>query len=96
MFCHKCGTKIPDDAEYCYRCGTKVEKITAIKKWFCPVCDYVHEGDVPPEKCPQCGIPGSKFTEQDIKSQSLRPDSPDARKLLCPNCHSTDLIPITE
>ena len=96
MFCHKCGTKIPDDAEYCYCYGTKIEKITTIKKWFCPVCDYVHEGDVPPEKCPQCGIPGSKFTEQDIKSQSLRPDSPDARKLLCPNCHSTDLIPITE
>lgn len=24
MFCHKCGTKLPDDAEYCYSCGTKV------------------------------------------------------------------------
>lgn len=36
MFCHKCGTKIPDDAEYCYCYGTKIEKITTIKKWFCP------------------------------------------------------------
>ncbi len=35
-----------------------------MKKWVCPVCGYVHEGDVPPEKCPQCGVPGSKFTEQ--------------------------------
>ena len=34
-----------------------------MKKFICPVCGYVHEGDTPPEKCPQCGVPGSKFTE---------------------------------
>ena len=31
-------------------------------KYVCPVCGYVHEGDSAPEKCPQCGVPGSKFT----------------------------------
>ena len=35
-----------------------------MKKWVCPVCGYVHEGDEAPEKCPQCGGAGSKFTEQ--------------------------------
>ena len=35
-----------------------------MKKWVCPVCGYVHEGDVPPEFCPQCKVPGSRFTEQ--------------------------------
>ena len=35
-----------------------------MKKWVCPVCGYVHEGDAAPEKCPQCGVAGSKFTEQ--------------------------------
>ena len=34
-----------------------------MKKFVCPVCGYVHEGDTPPEKCPQCGVPGAKFTE---------------------------------
>ncbi len=34
-----------------------------MKKWVCPVCGYVHEGDTPPEKCPQCGVAGDKFTE---------------------------------
>lgn len=33
-----------------------------MKKFVCPVCGYVHEGDTPPEKCPQCGVPGAKFT----------------------------------
>ena len=33
-----------------------------MKKYVCPVCGYVHEGDNPPEKCPQCGVPGEKFT----------------------------------
>lgn len=30
-------------------------------KYVCPVCGYVHEGDNPPERCPQCGVPGSQF-----------------------------------
>lgn len=32
-----------------------------MKKFVCPVCGYVHVGEFPPEKCPQCGVPGSKF-----------------------------------
>ncbi len=34
-----------------------------MKKWVCPVCGYVHEGPEPPEFCPQCRVPGSKFKE---------------------------------
>ena len=34
-----------------------------MKKFVCPVCGYVHEGESAPEKCPLCGVPGSKFTE---------------------------------
>ena len=33
-----------------------------MKKWVCPVCGYVWEGENPPEKCPQCKVPGEKFT----------------------------------
>ncbi|WDP85829.1 MAG: rubredoxin [Desulfobacter sp.] len=32
-----------------------------MKKWQCSVCKYIHEGDTPPEKCPVCGVPASKF-----------------------------------
>jgi hypothetical protein len=32
-----------------------------MKKWQCSVCKYIHEGDDPPEKCPVCGVPASKF-----------------------------------
>ena len=35
-----------------------------MKKWVCPVCGYVWEGENPPERCPQCKVPGEKFTEQ--------------------------------
>ncbi|MDR1564678.1 MAG: NADH peroxidase [Oscillospiraceae bacterium] len=34
-----------------------------MKKYVCSVCGYTHEGDAPPEKCPQCGVPASKFNE---------------------------------
>ncbi|MBR3527939.1 MAG: NADH peroxidase [Bacteroidales bacterium] len=32
-------------------------------KFRCPVCGYIHEGDAAPEKCPLCGVPGSKFIQ---------------------------------
>lgn len=32
-------------------------------KWTCSVCGYTHEGDQPPEKCPQCGVPAEKFNK---------------------------------
>ena len=35
-----------------------------MKKWVCSVCGYVYEGEAAPEKCPQCGVPASKFVEQ--------------------------------
>ena len=34
-------------------------------KWICSVCGYVHEGDTPPEFCPQCKAPASKFKKQE-------------------------------
>lgn len=36
-----------------------------MKKFVCPICGYVHEGDSAPEFCPQCKAPGSKFIVQD-------------------------------
>ena len=33
-------------------------------KYVCSVCGYVHEGDSAPERCPQCKVPGNKFTLQ--------------------------------
>jgi len=35
-----------------------------MKKFVCSVCGQVFEGDAPPEKCPVCKAPSSKFTVQ--------------------------------
>jgi rubrerythrin len=32
-----------------------------MKTYICPICGYVHVGEEPPAKCPQCGCAGSKF-----------------------------------
>lgn len=34
-----------------------------MSKFVCSVCGYIYEGEQPPEKCPQCGVPGSKFNK---------------------------------
>lgn len=34
-----------------------------MKKWKCTVCGYIHTGDEPPERCPVCGAPKSKFID---------------------------------
>ena len=33
------------------------------KKFLCAVCGYIHEGNEPPEQCPICKAPASKFSE---------------------------------
>ncbi len=53
-----------------------------MKKWQCSVCNYVHTGDDPPEKCPVCGADKNKFVEmeqasdQAIAEQKERPEQP--------------------
>ena len=34
-------------------------------KWVCKVCGYVFEGENPPEACPQCKAPASKFQKME-------------------------------
>lgn len=40
-----------------------VEEVTQSKvaKWRCKVCDYIHEGEEPPEVCPVCGVGPEEF-----------------------------------
>ena len=38
-------------------------------KFICTVCGYVYEGDAAPAKCPQCGVPASKFKELDESAE---------------------------
>lgn len=39
-------------------------------KYVCSVCGYVHEGDQPPEKCPQCGVGPEKFNKMEEGEKS--------------------------
>ena len=34
-----------------------------MKRWRCSVCGYIHEGNEPPEECPNCSSPREKFGE---------------------------------
>jgi uncharacterized membrane protein len=34
-----------------------------MRKWKCLICKYLHEGDAPPDQCPVCKAPASKFVE---------------------------------
>ncbi|MBV6343063.1 NADH peroxidase [Candidatus Magnetobacterium casense] len=34
-----------------------------MKRFVCTICGYAHQGDAPPDKCPQCGAPAEKFIE---------------------------------
>ena len=36
-----------------------------MSKYVCSICGYVHEGNEPPEACPICKAPASKFNKQD-------------------------------
>lgn len=34
-------------------------------QWVCDICGYIHDEDEPPDNCPVCGAPKSKFSEWD-------------------------------
>lgn len=36
-----------------------------MQKYVCTICGYVHEGDAPPAKCPQCNAPTQMFKVQE-------------------------------
>ncbi len=40
-----------------------------MKIWQCSVCKYIHRGENPPDRCPICNAPASKFKE--IKEPAL-------------------------
>ena len=44
-------------AAECLKAGTDAPPV---EYYVCPFCGYTHEG-TPPDKCPVCGTPGSKF-----------------------------------
>lgn len=42
-----------------------------MKMWKCSVCNFVHEGEEAPEKCPKCGAPQDKFVALDENAVNL-------------------------
>lgn len=66
MYCHKCGTQLPDDAVFCIKCGTSV--VTAQPKQVAastgPILAPLGVSSL---NCPHCGAPISpKFGEMVI------------------------------
>lgn len=39
------------------------KEVVKMAKWKCSICGYEHEGDTPPEDCPVCKQPASKFVK---------------------------------
>lgn len=45
-------------------------KMTEAKKWICPICGYIYEGEIPFEElpedytCPICGAGKEVFVQQ--------------------------------
>jgi ribosomal protein L40E len=66
MYCHKCGTQLPDDAAFCVKCGTSTG-LNMPKPSAAPSSPVVAPSGVTSLKCPSCGAPISpKFGEMVI------------------------------
>jgi len=50
-------------------------------QWVCDICGYVHDEEEPPDNCPVCGAPKSKFSEwtedDDLNDDELLDDDDD-------------------
>jgi len=56
MFCPKCGTELPDNAEYCMKCGTHIADVKAPKDTGNPK-PVLAVGGATSLNCPSCGAP---------------------------------------
>ena len=43
--------------------NVKPDASKAVKKWRCLVCGHIHEGELPPDSCPVCGVGPDQFEE---------------------------------
>lgn len=41
------------------------------QRYRCRVCLYIHEGDMPPKRCPWCSVGPDEFEEIDDKEQPI-------------------------
>ncbi|MCS7099971.1 MAG: hypothetical protein RMH84_02720 [Sulfolobales archaeon] len=39
--------------------------------WKCQICNYIHEGAEPPERCPKCGAPREQFKQMSEQEAQL-------------------------
>ena len=65
-----------------------------MRKWLCPVCGYVHEGNTPPERCPVCKVPGEKFSAvASNQPETTVSSSNNLTRWVCSSCGATyDLV----
>ncbi|MDD3306990.1 MAG: flavin reductase [Acetobacterium sp.] len=64
-----------------------------MKKWRCTVCNYVHEGDTPPDKCPVCGVGSDKFVLIEESTASEPIEEKNWRCTVCNYVHEDDNPP---
>jgi uncharacterized membrane protein len=56
--------------------ATAVEKPaaeSALKRWRCTICGYIHDGPAPPPKCPVCGVGADMFEELVNEETAVEP-----------------------
>lgn len=69
MYCHKCGTQLPDDAAFCTKCGASVAALPA-KQVAASAGPILAPLGVSSLNCPHCGAPISpKFGEMVINCE---------------------------
>jgi nitrite reductase (NADH) large subunit len=59
--------------------------MTTARRWQCEVCGYVHDGDEPPDACPNCGV-GPDLFKLYVEPAPAPPPSA-ARHWRCTICH---------
>ncbi len=79
------GDEVPEKCPVCEAPGEKFSEVSqtegggkessavesAVKKWRCTVCGYIHTGHEPPDKCPVCNAPAEMFLELDKNGNEI-------------------------
>ncbi len=96
MYCPKCGTINPEDAQFCLECGTAFPKPTKMDFFqpsnskYCPKCKV--SNPIEGKFCFECGAPLEKKGQPQPSQCPTCGITIDPYRLFCPNCSQSLIV----
>jgi hypothetical protein len=87
MFCHRCGTKNPDDAFFCHRCGTALIRSPP---------EQIQPQQITPQQVIPQQIPPQQVKPQQVAPRQINPQQPSGQGVVADGAPERAVYGVTQ